>query len=428
MRRFILLAGAVLALSACDNTVDPAGMQVVSSDMSRDMAPSGQGIETLAAGNAAFGFDLYLDLAARNEGKNVFISPHSVSSALAMAYAGARGETASQMRQTLGFGEQPESTFEAFNALDLELDRRGSEQLQADEKGDPFELSVVNQAWGRIGFEFLQPYLDVLAVNFGAGLRLMDFTNDPDGSRVVINDWVAEQTKDRILDLLPEGSISPATALVLTNAIYFKASWRNKFDKEDTVDDEFTRLDGATVGVKMMKAYDELRHFVGDGYEYLEIPYVGDKVVMALILPDAGRFEEVEAGLSGDAFASMVQGSVDAAGYLRLPRFTFEFESSLNDSLKALGMTAAFSAGGADFSGIDGIPGNLFISLVQHKSFVAVDEEGTEAAAATAVVMDETSAPMDTFDMTFDRPFMFAIVDQLTGAVLFVGRVVDPSA
>ncbi|HPB51841.1 MAG TPA: serpin family protein [Myxococcota bacterium] len=428
MRRFILLAGAVLALSGCDNTVDPAGMQVVSSDMSRDMAPSGQGIETLTAGNSAFGFELYLDLAARNEGKNVFISPHSVSSALAMAYAGARGETASQMRQTLGFGEQPESTFEAFNALDLELDRRGSEQLQADEKGDPFELSVVNQAWGRIGFEFLQPYLDVLAVNFGAGLRLMDFTNDPDGSRVVINDWVAEQTRDRIPDLLPEGSISPATALVLTNAIYFKASWRNKFDKEDTVDDEFTRLDGATVGVKMMKAYDELRHFVGDGYEYLEIPYVGDKVVMALILPDAGRFDEVEAGLSGDAFASMVQGSVDAAGYLRMPRFTFEFESSLNDSLKAMGMTAAFSAGGADFSGIDGIPGNLFISLVQHKSFVAVDEEGTEAAAATAVVMDETSAPMDTFDMTFDRPFMFAIVDQLTGAVLFVGRVVDPSA
>lgn len=420
---------AVVAVSAvaCNGTPILYGGEEVRSSLSREMSPATDGVAALTAGNRDFGFDLYHQLVAANDGKNVFISGHSVSIALAMAYAGAKGDTAAQMKTMLGFTGDDAATHVAFNALDLDLDKRGTEELAPDEGGDPFELSVVNQAWGRVGFEFLETYLDLLALNYGAGMRLLDFVGDPDGSRVTINEWVEDETHERIVDLLPEGSISAATALVLTNVIYFKASWLKKFDKGDTVDDEFTRLDDTTVAVKMMSKYDEARHGVGDGYEYLEVPYVGEKVAMALILPDAGRFDEVEAALDGPAFGGMIEDAVASTGTLRLPRFTFGFDSALNDSLKALGMTNAFGAGSADFSGIDGAPGNLFISLVQHKSFVAVDEDGTEAAAATAVVMDETSGPADTYDLTFDRPFLFAIIDRPTGAVLFLGRVLDPT-
>lgn len=424
---FVTAALLAAGVYGCGGTpVIQAGEEVKSS-LSRDMAPSSENLAALTGGNRDFGFDLFHELTAANAGKNVFISGHSVSLALAMAYAGAKGNTADQMAAVLGFAGDQAATHEAFNALDLELDKRGSEELAPDEDGDPFELSVVNQAWGRVGFEFLDTYLDVLALNYGAGLRLLDFTNDPDGSRVTINDWVEDETHERIVDLLPEGSISPATALVLTNVIYFKASWLKKFDKSETVDAQFTKTDGTKVDVKMMKKYDEARHGVGDGYEYLEVPYVGENVAMALILPDADRFDEIEAELDGMSFGAMVAGAVASSGTLRLPRFTFGFDSALNNSLKALGMTDAFSGGIADFSGIDGLPGNLFISLVQHKSFVAVDEDGTEAAAATAVVMDESSGPVDTYDMTFDRPFLFAIIDRPTGAVLFLGRVLDPT-
>ncbi len=419
---------AAVAVAGCGGTNLPADAQEVKSELSRNMTPAADGVADLTQGIRTFGFDIYHELVAANDGKNIFLSPHSVAIALAMAYAGAKGDTAAQMKVMMGFTGDDAATHEAFNAMDLDLDKRGTEQLKVDEDGDPFELSVVNQAWGRIGFNFLEAYLDVLALNYGAGLYLLDFTDDPDGSRLTINDWVADQTHDRILDLLPAGSISPATALVLTNVIYFKASWLDKFDVANTVDAQFNRLDGTKVDVKMMHKYDELLHGTGDGYEFLRVPYVGENVEMILVLPNPGQFTEVEAAMDGAAFDAMLAASESAQGNLALPRFTFGFESSLNDSLMALGMTDAFTSGVADFSGIDDRPGNLFISLVQHKSFVAVDEKGTEAAAATAVVIDEGTAVLDSFDMTFDRPFLFAIYDRPTGAILFLGRVMDPTA
>ena len=266
-----ILTACVLAVSmaACDSGVTPLDGQVVQSQLTRNMSPAEDGVADLTAGNTEFGFDLYRQLAAENEGKNVFISPHSVSLALSMAYAGAVGETAAQMKAMLGFDGEDAVTLESFNALDLELDKRGTEQLEQGQEGNPFELSVVNQAWGRIGFDFVDSYLDTLAVNFGAGMRLLDFLNDPDGSRVTINDWVEEETHDRIEDLLPEGSISEATELVLTNVIYFKASWADEFDVANTESATFNKLDGSTVDVDMMHKYDTLKHGVGQDFEYL---------------------------------------------------------------------------------------------------------------------------------------------------------------
>ncbi|HNZ04205.1 MAG TPA: serpin family protein [Myxococcota bacterium] len=422
----VLVVGVMV--SGCGGVTIPSDAQEVRSELARDMAPAVGGIDNLTSGTSDFGFDLYHWLAADADGGNVFISPYSVSLALSMAWAGAKGQTAEQMRAVLGFKDGDAETHEAFNALDLALDTRGSEELPLNEEGDPFQLSVVNQAWGRIGFDFLPGYLDILALNYGAGLYLLDFTNDPDGSRETINEWVEDQTNDRIVDLLPPESISPATALVLTNAIYFKASWYKEFNPEDTVDATFNRLDGSAVTVRMMNKWDELRYVREDGWQALVAPYIGQNVAMVLVLPDAGSFTEVETLMDGAMLAGILNSAGDAEGAVALPKFTFGFNAMLNDPLKALGMTDAFSVGDADFSGIDGVPGNLFISLVQHKTFVAVDEKGTEAAAATAVVMDEGTSVMDTFDVTFDRPFIFAIVDIPTRAPLFLGRVMDPTA
>lgn len=422
----VLVVGVMV--SGCGGVTIPSDAQEVRSELARDMSPATDGIQNLTSGTSDFGFDLYHRLVAEADGGNVFVSPYSVSLALSMAWAGAKGQTAEQMRTVLGFKDGDAETREAFNALDLALNSRGSEELSSDEEGDPFQLSVVNQAWGRIGFEFLSGYLDILALNYGAGLYLLDFTNDPDGSRETINEWVEDQTNDRIVDLLPPDSISPATALVLTNAIYFKASWYKEFNPEDTVDATFNRLDGSSVSVRMMKKWDELRYVRDQDWQALVVPYVGQNVAMVLVLPDPGRFTEVETAMDGSVLEGIVSSAVDASGNVALPKFTFGFDAMLNDPLKALGMTDAFLVGEADFSGIDGVPGNLFISLVQHKTFVAVDEKGTEAAAATAVVMDEGSGPTETFDVTFDRPFIFAIVDIPTRAPLFLGRVMDPTA
>ena len=423
----LLIAIFIVGCGVADNPLNNSGGTEVKSSLTRELSPSDVGVVNLTAGNRDFGLALYQKVAAENPGKNVFISPHSISLALTMAYAGAIGDTASQMRTALAYGVNDDVLHESFNALDIALSQRGQEVVD-DDTGSPFQLSVVNAAWGQNDYYFLDTYLDVLAVNYGSGMRLLDFMTNPDASRITINDWVAKQSMDRIKDLLPQGSISSMTRLVLTNVIYFKANWLNKFESKFTVDAPFTLLDGSTVSSKMMHTADDLQYGAGTGYEYLEVPYVGWNVAMMLILPDAGQFETVESALDGPTFGGMVADAVQGHGKLAMPRFTFGFESALNDSLKALGMTDAFAEGIADFSGMDGAPNNLFISLVQHKSFVAVDEDGTEAAAATAVVMDETSIPVDSFDMTFDRPFLFAIVDKPTGSLLFLGRVLDPSA
>ncbi|XXY71546.1 serpin family protein [Sorangium sp. So ce291] len=393
---------------------------VVASEKQRisDPAVPAADLKELVGGNTDFAFALYQQLAGMPG--NLFYSPYSMSSALAMTYAGARGATETEMAGALRFTLPQERLHPAFNALDLALARRG--QGAEGKDGEGFRLKVANALWGQVGSSFAPSFLDVLAESYGAGLRVVDFAQAPDEARGIINGWVAERTEDRIKDILPEGAIQPATRLVLTNAVYFNAAWQFPFDEEDTAPGDFTLVDGTTVSVPMMNGSAQLGYGEGDGYEALELPYDGGELSMVLVLPEEGG--ELEAGLDRERLEGVIGSLGTRSVTMTLPKFKFESTLDLVPQLVELGMPIAFT-GRADFSGIDG-QGGLFISDVLHKAFVSVDEAGTEAAAATAVVIGETSAP-EPATIRFDRPFLFFIRDIETGAVLFVGRVMNPS-
>jgi len=385
-----------------------------------DVAPSD--LADLVNGNSAFAFDLYQALA--EEDGNLFCSPYSISLALAMTYAGARGETEHQMADALHFILSQDHLHPAFNALDLELARRGESAKGKDSEG--FRLNIVNAIWGQEGYKFLSEFLDALAENYGAGLRPLDFVNAPEESRVAINDWVSEQTEGRIEDLIPKGIIDALTRLVLTNAIYFNAAWSDPFEPELTGHGTFHLLDGSEVTAPMMQQTESFGYAEGEGYQAVELPYDGHELSMVILLPEAGGFETFEGSLDAERVAAIVKELAHKRVALTMPKFEFESSFSLKDTLAAMGMAVAFS-GGADFSGMSGNR-DLFIAEVIHKAFVSVDEAGTEAAAATAVVMRLTAAPEKPIEVTLDRPFVFLIRDIETGSILFVGRVVNPIA
>lgn len=378
-------------------------------------------IEEVGAGNRAFAFDLYREL--RTEDGNLFLSPHSISTALAMTYAGAEGDTETQMRDALHFVDETR-LHPTMNAIDLALGDRGQAARGSDE--GPFRLNVINATWGQRGYPFLPSYLDVLGEHYGAAMYLLDFGNDPEGSRAIINGWVEDQTEDRIRELIPMGLITPITTLVLTNAIYFNAAWNQPFEVSDTRDGDFHRLDASVVSVPMMFQDEEHRYGEGDGFRAVELEYDAPELSMVLVLPDDGRFEEIDASID-DAMYTSIMGSLSQHRVeVTLPKFSYESALRLNGPLKALGMTDAFDGGLADFSGMDGTR-SLFIQAVLHQAFVDVNEAGTEAAAATAVIIGRVSIP-ELAEITFDRPFLYFIVDKPTGELLFLGRVVDPGA
>ncbi len=378
---------------------------------------------TLATDNAAFALDAYHKLIASNG--NLVFSPASISIALAMVYAGAAGSTASEMAATMHYTLPPERLHPAFDALDLALASRGEGKLGAD--GGPMRLHVVNAAWGERTYTFKSDYLDTLAMNYGAGLNLLDFINAYDAARITINDWVAEQTENRIKDLLPDGSLDSATRLVLTNAVYFNAAWMQPFDPENTHDGVFNLLDGTTVTTKFMGgSLDNVQALQGDGFAAVALPYQDDSLSLLVVVPDTGTLAAFESSLDATKLGAIVAGLTSQHVVLTLPRFRTETSQSLEDLLQALGMTSAFVFGQADFSGMDGTH-NLFISRVIHKAFIDVAEKGTEAAAATAVVMKAGSAPSSGLNIYANRPFLYFLRDQPTGAVIFMGRVLDPS-
>jgi serpin B len=398
------------------------GFAVAASTGARETSPVADpdDLSETVAGLGSFTFDLYQ--AIRGTEGNLFYSPLSVSMALAMTYAGARGETARQMQDTLHFTLGQQELHPAYNALDQELASR--EELPYPDEGDGFRLRIANALWGQVGFSFQTEFLDLLATNYGAGLRLLDFSSAPEDSRLVINDWVERQTVGRVEDLLPFGSITRLTRLVLTNAIYFKAAWSVPFDEEYTADGGFTLLDGTAVTVPLMHQSQTLLYAAGSGYEAVELPYQGAQVSMLIVVPQGGEFDSFEADLTAGSIEPIL-GELDARVVtLAMPRFTFTATLDLKQELSALGMASAFGPQ-ADFTGMHAA-GELMITDVFHKAFVAVDEAGTEAAAATAVVVGETAVP-EQVSLTINRPFIFLIRDIPTGAILFVGRVLDPT-
>jgi serpin B len=390
----------------------------VRSDLDRDLQPNvtASELDALVAGNTEFATDLYKQV--RDKPGNLFMSPHSISTALAMTWAGASTNTAAQMADTLHFGLPAAQQHAAFNKLDLELASRA-----ANAQGDtiPFRLTTANAIFGQEGKTFMMPFLDTLARNYGAGMRVLDFEGDPDGSRVTINHWVEDKTNDRIKDLLPEGSVTDATKLVLTNAIYFSAAWAEPFEASATADGPFWIGGDSQVVVPFLHGNHEQGYAAGDGWKAAELPYDGGQLSMVVIVPD--NLAAFEAALSPQLLDTIVGAMHDYALDLKLPKFRFDAPLGLKEVLVALGMTDAFNEA-ADFSGIDGTR-NLLIQDVLHKGFVSIDEKGTEAAAATAVLVGDTAAP-EPATLVVDRPFLFLIRDKPTGAILFVGRVVDP--
>jgi serpin B len=328
------------------------------------------------------------------------------------------------MADTLHFTLPQNQLHPAFNGLDLELAQRGEGASGKDDQG--FRLNIVNAIWGQQEYGFLDRFLDTLAENYGAGLRLLDFASAPEEARAVINGWVEEQTEGRIEDLIPEGLIDALTRLVLTNAIYFNAAWQHPFSEDLTRDGTFYLPDGGEASVPMMMLTEELGYAAGPGYQVVELPYDGDELSMLILLPDEGKLESLGASLDAKLMDGIVKQLEPTQVALTMPKFEFEASLNLADTLAAMGMPDAFGRA-ADFSGMTGSK-DLFISAVIHKAFVAVDEAGTEAAAATAVVMKRLSIPEPPIEVIVDRPFMFLIRDIETGAILFVGRVVDPTA
>jgi serpin B len=421
----IILSISAILLTACAPQLPPITGEEIKSDKHRIESPvvSESALTTLTEGNTDFALNLYRQL--KDDDGNIFFSPFSVSMALAMVYAGARGATETEMADTMHFGLPQSELHPAFNKLDSELNSRGEGAQGKDDKG--FRLNIVNAIWGQEGFDFLQGFLDTLAENYGAGMRLLDFIANPEQCRQIINKWVSDQTEDRIKDLIPEGLIDKNTRLVLTNAIYFNAAWLNQFEEGATREGDFHLLNGSTASVDMMHQTEHMGYTSGDGYEAVELPYDGDELSMIIMVPDEGQFEQFEDTINAGFLNTVIHGIADRNVSLALPKYEFESEFNLNDAMKSMGMSEAFSQS-ADFSGMTG-KRDLYISDIVHKAFVSVDENGTEAAAATAVIMRLTAAPGgETITVTIDRPFIFLIRDIPTDTILFMGRVVNPQS
>jgi len=423
MKRIILCVLVVIVLLGLAACAQPAGA-IIQSEKPRVTSPKVEDTDLalLVEGNSAFAFELYKAL--REENGNLFCSPYSISLALAMTYAGARGETEQQMTDTLHFTLSQNRLHPAFNSVDIELGKRGEGAEGKD--GDGFRLNIVNVIWGQKGYQFLPAFLDVLAANYGAGLRTLDFANAPEESRITINKWVSDQTEGRIEDLIPQGLIDILTRLVLTNAIYFNAAWQYPFSEDTTRDAPFYLLDGKEVTLPMMSQTESFGYAEGDDYQAVELPYDGGELSMVIFLPREDHFEAFEGALDAEQVDAIVNALEQRQVALTMPKFEFESAFKLKPALAAMGMPVAFTEG-ADFSGMTG-GHDLFIKEVVHKAFVSVDEAGTEAAAATAVIMKLTALPPKLVEVTVNRPFVFLIRDIETGTVLFLGRVVDPGA
>jgi serpin B len=424
MKQLVEIVCTFAALSIFLSACGPApSASVAQSSLSRNTAPDvpKDDVAALVQGNNAFALDLYGTLRPGNS--NLAFSPYSLSVALAMPYAGARGDTGTQMAQTLHYTLPQDRLHPAFNQLDLDLTKEGEASERAK---NPLQLKIANAVWGEKTFSFLPEYLDTIARNYGAGIQLADFVNQNEAVRKQINDWVSRQTNDKIKDLIPQGALDAYTRMVLVNALYFKADWQEPFDPSDTVDAPFNLLDGSQVPSKQMSNHlSGVPYASGDGYQAVELAYQGNTAAMDLIVPDAGNFEKFESSLDAQKLDAILASMQPVNIQLAMPKFTFKSSFDLGDRLASLGVSDAFNADRADFSGMTG-KRDLYITKVLHQAYVAVDEKGTEAAAATSVIMGLTAIMIPDKQLIIDHPFIFLIRDTHSGQILFIGRVLNP--
>ncbi|MBZ0309688.1 MAG: serpin family protein [Anaerolineae bacterium] len=377
--------------------------------------------------NNQFAFDLYSQIKNVNSGNFVY-SPLSASLALAMTYDGALGTTASDMAATMHFSLDKATLNRALAALTAQILANGN--AEATDFESARKLAIANSLWGEQTFPFRSDFLAELQANYGAGMQLVDFITAAEDARLMINRWVEDNTNGLIKDIVPQGAVSEMTRLALVNAIYFKSNWINAFNPDLTQDQAFTLLDGSTVNAPMMHLQESLAYMVGDNYQAVSLPY-GGGMAMEIYVPNPGEFEAFESSFTPESMLMLRNSATYGQVVLTLPKWKTESDVPLGDLLQSMGMASAF-APDADFTGMfdaTQTPENLYIGAVLHKAFISVDENGTEAAAATVVLMEATSIQIDPvapFDFVVDRPFIYAIVDQNTGSVLFMGRVMNP--
>jgi len=384
----------------------------------------------VAAGNNKFALELYAKL--RSKEGNLFFSPYSISTALAMAYAGARGETETEMAKVLHFPTVPSETVtvkdkfdrmrfhSAFGTIVKDLNARGR-------KGS-YELTVANALWGQKDYGFLEEFLGLIKTNYDGRLNEVDFIRSTEATRKAINVWVEKKTNNKIKDLIPKGVLDSMTRLVLTNAIYFKGNWARQFKEERTKDAPFTLAGGQKVDVAMMNQTADFPYMETEDFQGLELPYVDDELSMIILLPkEFDGLDEFEKTLTVGDLSKWLDELRNREVIVSIPKFKMTSQFGLASVLESMGMIEAFSAN-ADFSGMNGRR-DLFISAVIHKAYVDVNEEGTEAAAATAVTMKLTSVgPARIPVFRADHPFLFLIRDNHSGSILFIGRVMNPKA
>jgi serine protease inhibitor len=410
-----LIAVLVLGCGSGSN-----GMALAKAEVPRTVVPAGDATAAAGALNA-FGLDL---LRAMQADGNAVVSPASIAIALGMARAGARGETATEMDAVLhDIAAEDHPTW--LNALDAALASRTGTFKDANGKDQPVTLRIANAPFAQTGMALRPDFLTALAERFDAGVRLVDYEHATEQARQAINGWVSDQTEHRIKELLARGILDDQTRLVLVNAIYLKAAWLNPFDPAATKPGPFSHLDGSTVDVATMHLSAELPYAEGAGWRAVELPYVGNSLVMTVIVPD--DFPAFVAGLGKSTFDAIVDALAARKPQVELafPKFGTETLARLDDALKLLGMRAAFNPNVADFSGVT-TDEQLYITAVIHQANIDIDEKGTEASAATAVVMGRTSVPTDRVAFNVDHPFLFALRDVTTGAIVFLGQITEP--
>lgn len=380
-------------------------------DVTMNIDPS---IAAIVKDNTAFAIDLYKRL-QKTKG-NLFFSPYSISVALAMTYAGARGETEQQMAQALHFSAG-QLLHPVFSSLESELKAAQS---------DGILLRSANSLYPQTKYPFLEAFLALVKEHYGADITSVDYENNLEEARVSINNWVAERTEEKIRDLIPSGMINALTRLVLVNAIYFKGNWASQFDPKYTKVAPFWVTPDREIQVSMMQKEETFGYYEDENVKVLELPYIGDRLSMVILLPQQmNGLTELENSLTQENLALWTKYLPQREVQVSLPRFKINCSFMLGATLIEMGMKDAFNANKADFSGMDGIENWLSIGEVIHQAFIDVNEEGSEAAAATAVVIRYKSLPSS---FQANHPFVFLIRDKYTGTVLFLGRLDTPKA
>ncbi|ACS33111.1 serpin family protein [Thermococcus gammatolerans] len=413
MRWVVPLLILIVLVSGCVSDVDNARFESSSSSSTQETTPNAGNSEwknPVVGGMNSFAIELYKKLGENNG--NVFFSPYSIETALTIAYEGARGATRDEMGNVLQLPGDNETRWKGFRGLILSLESNES---------SPFVLRSANALWVQSGYPVREDYLRIAKEYYLANASDLDFQGNPEGAADVINDWVKNRTGGRIRDIISR--LSPDTRLVITNAVYFKANWSSRFEAVNTKNETFYSPSGPVV-VQMMHQTAKFLYFENDDLQAVELPYEGNRLGMLVILPREGRFEEVERQLNAEMISEIVANMTDEMVAVSIPKFKLEEDYHLKEVLMEMGVKRAFTR--PDFAGISELE-DLVISDVIHKTYISVAEKGTEAAAATAVIMTLAAPPENNLKVfRADRPFIFFIHDRETGAILFMGRLMNP--